>query len=66
MEKLTLEQMENMTEEEIGEYYYEVDRERAQKSYKENNLDYVYCSLCGELLVAGSISYYEGYHIDGC
>lgn len=25
-----------------------------------------YCSQCGDLLIEGSISYQEGFHIDGC
>lgn len=25
-----------------------------------------FCSICGDELKIGSISYYEGFHIDGC
>jgi len=41
------------------------EREETLNSYAEGE-EVVYCSICGEPLKKGSMSYYEGMHIDSC
>ena len=41
--------------------------QQAEKSYEEQpDLEHRSCYLCGQLMRAGSMSYYEGYHFDSC
>ena len=41
------------------------ERERGLKSYSSNDT-IKYCVICGEPLIKGSMSYYEGFHFDNC
>ena len=57
-------------------YNYETIDFQALEAYEEKlhqkaDADYPdmedrYCPYCGRRLVRGSISYFEGYHIDSC
>jgi hypothetical protein len=46
------------------EEYEERKHQEADKKYPY--LEDRYCSDCGRRLVRGSVSYYEGRHIDSC
>ena len=47
----------------MHDYYHELVK-KAEEKYP--NLEDRYCRKCGDVLVRGSINYYEGIHIDGC
>lgn len=72
MEKLKEETNMNsryMTDDECIRQIYEQMNQRAVDSYKGKNETLYpekFCSKCGRLLVCGSISYYEGFHMDSC
>jgi hypothetical protein len=45
--------------------FINAERERALKSYSSNDI-IIYCAICGEPLIKGSMAYSEGYHFDNC
>lgn len=46
------------------ESYEDELHRKADKSYPD--LEDRYCPQCGNRLVRGSVSYYEGFHFDSC
>lgn len=45
--------------------YLFVERAQALSTYFEDE-EVIFCLICGEPLRKGSVSYFEGYHIDSC
>lgn len=59
-----MEMLEDWEKENFYNDYEEKLHQEADKKYP--NLEDRHCWQCGSRLVKGSISYYEGFHLDSC
>lgn len=56
-----------MSSEERCDFWESIQKEQeeAERSYQPGTKR-VYCHLCGRLMKNGSVSFFEGYHVDTC